>query len=127
MILRNPDTVHSPLGAYSHHDEVSGNAKWLIISGQVGRDKHGNIPEDVISQLEVALDNVLLNLEAAGMTSKNLVKLIYYYVGKHDTTQRRNVISQKFGEHHPCSTVIFISGLADEAYKVEIDAWACSE
>ena len=127
MVLRNPDTILKPVGSYSHQAEVSADAKWLVLSGQVGKDKYGNIPEDVISQLELALDNVLLNLEAAGMSKENLVKLVYYFVGTIDTAQRRRVVNAKLGEHRPCSTVTFISGLADESYKVEIDAWACSE
>ena len=127
MVFRNPDTIHKPLGAYSHQAEVSGNAKWLVIAGQMGMDKQGNVPEDTISQLELALDNVFLNLEAAGMKKENLVKLVYYIVGPIDTAKRRSVVSSKLGEHQPCSTLLHISGLVNEAYKVEIDAWACSE
>ena len=127
MILRNPDTMHSPLAHYSHQVEAGANAKWLLMSGQIGMDKNGHVPEDPIGQLEVALDNVLLNLEAAGMSKENLVKLIYYYVGPHDAAERRSVISRKLGDHQPCSTLLYISGLVNDAYKVEIDAWACSE
>ena len=90
-------------------------------------DKNGYLPEDTISQLEIALENVLLNLEAAGMKKENLVKLIFYFVGSIDTKQRRSVVNSKLGEHKPCMTVLHISGLATEAIKVEIDAWACSE
>jgi enamine deaminase RidA (YjgF/YER057c/UK114 family) len=127
MIFRNPDTIHKPLASYSHQAEVSGNAKWLVMSGQLGIDKQGNVPENVINQLELAMDNVLLNLEAAGMSKENLVKLIIYFVGPVDATQRRSVTASKLGEHQPCITVLYISGLATEAFKVEIDAWACKE
>jgi len=124
MVFRNPDTIHKPVGAYHHQVEVSGNTKWLVLSGQLGMDKNGHVPEDPIAQLEIALDNVLLNLEAAGMSKENLVKLVYYFVGPIDTTQRRCVVSSKLGDHIPCATVLFISGLASDIYKVEIDAWA---
>ena len=127
MVFRNPSTVHNPVGHYSHQAEVNGNAKWLVMSGQLGMDKNGHVPEDAIGQLEIALDNVLLNLEAAGMSKKNLVKLVYYFVGAIDTAKRRSVVSSKLGEDQPCATVLYISALAGEAYKVEIDAWACSE
>jgi enamine deaminase RidA (YjgF/YER057c/UK114 family) len=127
MVFRNPATIHNPLGSYSHQAEVSANAKWLVLSGQLGMDKNGHLPEDIVSQLEIALDNVLLNLEAAGMCKENLVKLVFYFVGSIDTVQRRSVVATKLGEHKPCMTVMYISGLATEAIKVEIDAWACSE
>ena len=127
MEFRNPATIHNPLGSYSHQAEVSANAKWLVMSGQLGMDKNGHLPEDILSQLEIALDNVLLNIEAGGMKKENLVKLVIYFVGSVDTEKRRSVIKTKLGDHKPCMTVMFISGLATEAIKVEIDAWACSE
>ena len=125
MTMRNPETIHNPLGAYSHQIEVKANAKWLVLSGQLGMDKAGHLPADTISQLEIALDNVLLNLEAAGMGKENLVKLVFYFVGEIDTAKRRSLVSSKLGEHKPCMTVMFISGLATPEIKVEIDAWAC--
>ena len=127
MVFKNPDTIHAPLASYSHQAEVGHNAKWLVMSGQLGMDKQGHVPENVIDQLEIALDNVLLNLEAAGMSNKNLVKLFFYFVDSHDAAQRRSVINKKMGGHQPCMTVVYVSGLANDKYKVEIDAWACTE
>lgn len=127
MIFRNPATIHEPLSFYSHQAEVSGKAKWLVMSGQLGIDKNGVVPEDVISQVEIAFDNVLLNLEAAGMDKNDLVKLVFYFVGPHDVEQRRGVVSKKLGDHKPCITLMYVSGLASEAFKVEIDVWACRE
>ena len=127
MTFRNPDTIHNPLGAYSHQAEVGAGAKWLVLSGQLGMDKSGQLPEDTIHQLRIALDNVFLNLEAAGMKKENLVKLIFYFVGDVNRDERRKVVSDKLGEHKPCMTVMFISGLASPEIKVEIDAWASSE
>jgi enamine deaminase RidA (YjgF/YER057c/UK114 family) len=54
MIFRNPGTIHNPLGSYSHQAEVSRDAKWLVMSGQTGMDKNGNLPGGVIKQLETA-------------------------------------------------------------------------
>ena len=127
MVFSNPATIHKPLSTYSHQVEVSGSAKWLVMSGQVGMDKNGNIPENVIEQLEIALDNIISNLEAAGMSRENLVKLTFYFVGPLDTAQRRGAVSAKMGGHEPCMTTMYVSGLANDAYKVEVDALACSE
>ena len=128
MVFRNPATIHSPLSpTYSHQAEVSGTARWLVLSGQVGMDKDGNVPADGADQLEIVMDNILLNLEAAGMNKENLVKLVCYHVGPIDNAQRRSIMASKLGEHKPCITLLYISGLAHESYKVEIEAWACSE
>ena len=126
MMFKNPASVHSPLAAYSHQAQVGSSANWLVLSGQVGMDKAGCIPEDVIGQTEIALDNILLNLQEAGMGKENLVKLIFYFVGPHDAGQRRDIVAKKLGEAHPCMTVLFVAGLASPSLKVEIDAWACS-
>ena len=127
MIFRNPAAIHKPLASYSHQAEVSGSAKWLVMSAQIGMDKNGFVPEDVYSQIETAFDNILLNLEAAEMEKKDIAKLVFYFVGSHDIERRRNIISKRLGEHQPCMTVIYVAGLASPALKVEIDVWACKE
>ena len=127
IILRNPIAIHKPLAAYSHQAEVSGNAKWLIMSAQIGMDKEGHVPEDVYSQIEIAFDNIQLNLEAAGMDKNNLVKLVFYFAGAHDVEQRRSIIKQRLCGHEPCMTVLYVAGLAGPLLKVEVEAWACSE
>ena len=127
MIFRNPSTIHSPLASYSHQAEVSEKARWLVISAQIGMEQNGVIPDDTLRQTEIALDNILLNLEAAKMDYKNLVKLVFYFAESHDVEQRRNLISEKLGEHQPCMTVLYVAGLATPALKVEVEAWACSE
>jgi 2-iminobutanoate/2-iminopropanoate deaminase len=126
MNFKNPDTIHQPLASYSHQAEVSADSSWLVLSGQIGMDKNGNVPADVIEQTKIALDNIKENLLAANLKKENLVKLIFYFVGTHDSEQRKKLFSEYFGEHMPCMTVIFVAGLASPALKIEIDAWACS-
>ena len=125
--FRNPDNIHSPLASYSHQAEVSGSARWLVLSAQVGMTKDGHIPEDVFDQTNIAFDNIVANLKAADMDIKNLVKLVFYFVGEHNIAQRRAVIKEMLEGHLPCTTVIFVAGLASPALKIEIDAWACSQ
>lgn len=126
MVFRNPDTVHEPLASYSHQAEVDENARWLILSGQVGMDQEGNIPNDAMEQMNIALANILSNLSAANMNQKNIVKLVFYFVGTHESEQRKHILSGFFGKHKPCMTVLYVAGLANPSLKVEIDAWACS-
>lgn len=127
MIFRNPENLHNPLASYSHQAEVSGSAKWLVMSAQIGMDKNGSVPEDVYSQIEIAFDNIRMNLEAAGLEMKDLVKLVFYFAGSHDVERRRSIITNRLGAHKPCMTVIYVAGLAAPSLKVEVEAWACSE
>ena len=122
--FRNPQDVHQPLGSYSHQIEVRGNERLLVISGQVGMRADGTVPEDPFEQIDVAFENIFRNLHAAGMDVKDLIKLTYYLVGEIDTAKRREVVLSKLRGHQPCSTLLYVAGLASPVYKVEIDAWA---
>ena len=121
---RNPNSIHPPLAGYAHQIEIRGRQRWLVLSGQVGMRPDGALPEDALEQLEVALDNVLGNLEAAGMEVQDLVKLTFYLVGEMDAGQRRALTSAKMDGHEPCMTLLYVAGLANPALKVEVDAWA---
>ena len=122
--FRNPPDVHTPLGSYSHQTEISGNGRILALSGQVGMRPDGTVPEDPFEQLEVAFENILQNLKAANMDVDDIFKLTYYVVGEMDIVKRREVIASRLQGHRPCSTFLYVAGLASPIYKVEIDAWA---
>jgi enamine deaminase RidA (YjgF/YER057c/UK114 family) len=122
---RDPETIHPPLGAYSHQVEVPAGARLLVMAGQVGRTVDGRVPEDPIEQAEVALDNVRHNLEAAGMGVGDVVKLTWYVVGQMDAQRRRELLTAWLGDHRPASTLVYVAALAAPEYRVEIDAWAC--
>jgi 2-iminobutanoate/2-iminopropanoate deaminase len=121
---RNPETIHAPLAAYSHQIEITGPERMLVLAGQVGMTPAGDIPEDPIEQLGVALDNVERNLEAAGMELGDLVKLIVYLVGEWDNDARRGLVAARLGTHRPCMTAVWVAALAGPSLRVELDAWA---
>jgi enamine deaminase RidA (YjgF/YER057c/UK114 family) len=121
---RNPTNVHQPIAAYTHQIEVKGPERLLILSGQVGRKEDGTVPDDAIEQLDIALDNLHRNLQAAQMDVQDLLKLNFYLVGEIDAARRREVIASRLKGHQPCMTLLFVVSLAGPIYKVEIDAWA---
>jgi enamine deaminase RidA (YjgF/YER057c/UK114 family) len=125
--FRNPETVHAPLAGYSHQVELSGNERLLVLSGQVGMRTDGTVPDDATEQFGVALENVERNLDAAGLTIRDLVKLTLYLVGQMDQERRRTVLTEKLAGHAPCMTLVYVAALAAPIYKVEIDAWASSD
>jgi enamine deaminase RidA (YjgF/YER057c/UK114 family) len=123
----DPETIHPPLAAYSHQVEVSGAARLLFISGQVGMALDGSIPDEPLEQLALAVDNVVANLAAAGMQLDDLVKLTIYLVGEWDANARRKLLASKLGAHRPCTTLLFVAGLASPKLVVELDAWASAD
>jgi enamine deaminase RidA (YjgF/YER057c/UK114 family) len=122
--FRNPETVHEPVGGYMHQVEIHSSERMLIISGQVGMKQDGTVPEDPIEQLDLVFENILRNLQAAKMEMKDLVKINYYLVGEWDTAKRRELIASKLNGHKPCSTLVYVAGLASPIFKVEVEAWA---
>ena len=125
--FRNPEEIHPPLAGYTHQVEVTGDERWLVMSGQVGMTVDGTVPDDPIQQLDEAMQNILRNLHAAHMGVEDLVKLTFYLVGEMDADSRRGVIEKKLEGHQPCMTMLYVAGLAASDYKVEIDAWACRQ
>ena len=122
--FRNPQNVHAPLGSYSHQAEVTGNERLLVLAGQVGMREDGTVPEDAFEQLNIAFENIFRNLQAAHMDVKDILKLTYYVVGELDVAKRREIILSRLQGHKPCSTFLYVAGLASPVYKVEIEALA---
>lgn len=124
---RNPETVHKPVAPYVHQIEVTGPNKWLTLSGQLGMEIDGMVPEDPLEQLQLALDNIRRNLVVANMNVEDLTKMVFYLVGDFNADKRRKFIGDFLGEHLPCTTMIYMVALAAPVFKVEVDAWACKE
>jgi 2-iminobutanoate/2-iminopropanoate deaminase len=123
---RNPETIAAPVGRYVHQIEVDSPSKLLFIAGQVGMRPDGSIDDDAAEQLAIALENVLRNIEAAGLETADLVKITTYVVGgaELDPARRREAMERLLGDHVPTSTLVFVAALAAPQYKVEIDGWA---
>ena len=126
-ISRNPETVHKPVAPYVHQIEVTGPTKWLTLSGQLGMEVDGTVPESPLEQLQLALDNIKRNLASAHMQVEDLTKMVFYLVGDFEAERRRAIIGNFLGEHLTCTTMIYVVALAAPIYKVEIDAWACKD
>ncbi|HAV77423.1 MAG TPA: RidA family protein [Anaerolineae bacterium] len=122
--FRNPSNIHEPVGSYVHHIEIKGDERLLVISGQVGMTRDGAVPDDPYEQLGIAFDNIVHNLHAANMDVKDIIKINWYLVGDFDPAKRRDVILSKLDGHKPCSTLVYVAGLAAPMYRVEIEAWA---
>jgi enamine deaminase RidA (YjgF/YER057c/UK114 family) len=124
--VRNPDTVHAPGGRYVHQIEVANPSKVLFISGQVGERPDGSLPEDPNDQFEIAVENVLRNIAAAGLETSDLTKVTIYAVAELDPARRRATLDRLLGSHVSCSTFLYVAGLARPEYKVEVEGWAAA-
>jgi 2-iminobutanoate/2-iminopropanoate deaminase len=119
----NPPSIHAPLGIYTHQIEIT-DERLLVVAGQVGMLSDGEVPEAVADQLRVALENIRLNLEAASMTTRDLVKLTLYLTEELAVADRREILEAFVGADPPTATLVYVSRLAAPALKVEVEAIA---
>ncbi|MGE7928745.1 RidA family protein [Lysinibacillus xylanilyticus] len=126
-VARNPKNIHQPVAPYVHQIEVTGPQRWLTLSGQIGMEEDGTIPEEPLDQMKLALENIRKNLESANMEIQDLTKIALYLVGDINADQRKQIINDFLGDHLPCMTLMYVVALAAPSLKVEIDAWACKD
>lgn len=119
----NPATVRAPTG-YTHAIEVKHPDRWLVISGQVGMAPDGTIPETGDGQIAQAFANLRAVLEANGMGITNIVKTTVFLTDRDLLTTFRMTRGAAFADHAPASTLLFVAGLADPRFVVEIEAEA---
>jgi enamine deaminase RidA (YjgF/YER057c/UK114 family) len=123
MTASNPPTVRTPTG-YSHAIVVQGAERRLVISGQVGMALDGSVPTTGEGQVAQVLANLRAVLEANDMSVRNVVKITTFLTDRTLLTAYRAARATLFGDHAPASTLLFISGLADPRFMVEIEAEA---
>jgi 2-iminobutanoate/2-iminopropanoate deaminase len=121
----NPPTIRAPTG-YTHAIEVRNPERWLVISGQVGLAPDGTIPETGGGQITQALANLRAVLEANDMTVTNIIKTTVFLTDRSLLGAYRAARTALLGEHAPASTLLFVAGLADPRFVVEIEAEAAA-
>jgi enamine deaminase RidA (YjgF/YER057c/UK114 family) len=117
----NPETIAAPQGPYNHAVEIPEGARVTFLSGQVGVDADGNLPDDFRSQAENAFANCQAILEHNGLRMKDVVKITQFLVRREDLPVYREVRGKYLGEERPGSTLLFVAGLADPKMLIEVE------
>src|SRR5262245_8666758 len=118
-------TINPTHMSYALAHEVTDASRLLFISGQIPVDKDDRVPPDFKSQCRLAWANVESQLEAAGMTLDNLVKVTTFLSDRRYRKENSEVRMEVLGERSPALTVI-ITGIYDEAWLLEIEAIAAA-
>ena len=119
----NPPTVRAPTG-YTHGILIEGAERRLIISGQVGMALDGTVPNTGEGQIAQAFANLRAVLAANDMDISNIVKSTTFLTDRSLLAAFRAARGAVFGDHAPASTLLFVAGLADPRFVVEIEAEA---
>lgn len=125
----NPKEVIPVVGPLSWGLEFDGARRWLLVSGQVGADAQGHVPEGLMAQTRLVWSNIDHVLKSAGMTPRNVVRTGIYLSSQVAFTEEErtafNALRVGFlGDNRPASTLIFVHRLMDPRWLVEIDAFA---
>ncbi len=120
------DIVNLNIPNYSHGVDVDAATRWLHLSGQVGARPDGSFAPDFESQCRQALANIEACLRDADMNLNNVVMLRSYLTHREDLAALRRIRSEVFGDRHFASTLVFISGLVDPGWRVELEIVAAA-
>src|ERR671931_927562 len=120
-ITIQPKTLNDPRPRYSQGILAEGG-KLLFIAGQTASDKNGNVvgKGDIKAQTRQVFDNLKAVLEAAGGSLDNLVMTTTYITDRQYREGYNEVRRGLYKNDPPTSTLLIISGLANEDYLIEI-------
>lgn len=114
---------------YSNSVEVPEKHRLLVISGQLGTDENGQIPDNCEAQARLCLASIDRLLLEAGMSRQNVVRL-NAYVTKRDDIAGYAVARNEWVNNLdilPGSTLLVVSGFVRPEFLVEVEALAAQK
>jgi 2-iminobutanoate/2-iminopropanoate deaminase len=119
----NAADAPAPVGQYTHAVEVTGAARTVYLSGQVGAALDGSVPEDATEQGRNVWKNITAQLAAVDMTLDNIVKIVTIVTSLEHLPAVRASRGEALGDRKPASTLI-VGGLVSPALKIEVEVIA---
>ena len=112
---------------YSHG--VMARGQMVFVAGQVGWDEKCEFPgDDIVSQAEQALKNIVAILAEAGAKPEHIVRMTWYLGDKdeYDASQRDlgRVFREVIGTYGAAMTAVQVAGFVEKGARVEIEATA---
>lgn len=120
----NPSVIAPPIGPYTHVTKVARGAELLVLSGQVGTDREGSLPDDMREQVENTLANIQRVMAAEAMSADHIVKINIWAVQEVDWDHFHRVWEKFHGGKAPSMTMAYVPALAMPSLQVEIEVWA---
>lgn len=120
-----PEGVYPPTADFSQAIRVSGG-DLVFLSGIIGMRPDGTMPAEPAAQIELAFENLVKVLEAAGATAADVVKVNVFVRDDFRLVrdELRAIRARYFTHDFPVSTLIQVAGFAGPDYRFEIEAIA---
>ena len=127
-MLKPIETANAPkpFSNYSQAVAIDPGARLLFVSGQVGATIDGEIPGDAARQHELAWQNTLAILAAAGMDERNIVDAHVFITDRIHVGLYREIRDRMLKGHRPAATLLVVLGLADPRFVVEVSVVAAA-
>jgi enamine deaminase RidA (YjgF/YER057c/UK114 family) len=108
---------------------IACTGRLVFIAGQVGWTGEGKWESrDFPGQFRQALKNILDVLKEAGGGPEHIVRLTWYVLDKQEYATSLHAVGRAYrelmGRHYPTMAVVQVSGLIEEAARLEIEATA---
>jgi enamine deaminase RidA (YjgF/YER057c/UK114 family) len=125
----NPESVRVPAGTYSHVARAPAGASLVVIAGQVGIGLDGKLADDFEGQCAQVFANLEAALEAAGASWGAVIQTMSFLTSREHVPAFREWRTREFARlfpngRYPPSTLLIVSGLADEKMLIEVQAIA---
>ena len=131
-IPHTPAEMMPIVGPLSWGLEVANPKRWLMVSGQVGADAQGHVPEGLLEQTALVWQNIGSVLKSAHMQPRHIIRTGIYLSSQVAFTEEERAAFNKLrigflGDNRPASTLLFVHRLMDPRWLVEIDAFAVED
>jgi 2-iminobutanoate/2-iminopropanoate deaminase len=121
-----PGALHPPFARYSHGMEVPSGWRILFASGQLGITREKHVPEDAAGQAELCFRAIGEILKSAGMGFADIVRINAFVTDRAHLKDYMAVRDRYVADPPPASTLMIVSGFAQEVYKVEVEVVAAA-
>jgi enamine deaminase RidA (YjgF/YER057c/UK114 family) len=123
--------LHPPewKAASGYSNGIVASGPTVFVGGQIGWNADQVFEtDDLVEQIRRALQNVVAVLAEAGAGPEHIVRLTWYVTDRREYKARRKEVGKAYrsiiGRHFPAMTLVEVSGLVEDAAKVEIEATA---
>ncbi|EAS45506.1 RidA family protein [Photobacterium profundum] len=121
----SPSSVPAPAANYHQCALIPTGSTRLHIAGQLGIDADGNVAESTEKQIVLAWQNVRGVLQANKMDMEDITSVRLYLVNRNEVPEYQAAKQRlPFDVGGLPTTLLFVNGLFDERWKVEIEAEA---
>ncbi len=112
MKLINSAKRYKAVGPYSQAIEVS---NFLFLSGVIGIDSNGQLPQSLAEQVQEIFENIKDILKEKNLNLSSVVKTTCFLVDMNEYVKFNEIYAKEFGTHRPARSTVQVARLPKDA------------